>query len=206
MSSLPNIFDWATSELSQDAFLCWLVAHAGASERPDLQHVARAFIAWLWNRAHPERPCEAASVALVTAPRKQQAHTDIFFSARINGAVVPFLIEDKCDTSHHREQLTRYAAWLSTQKLQQGASDDVKVYYKTGHHFEEDRAAVQHGYVVVGLEDIVTFFDGQTATSEVLADYRGYISAMLERRRDALAGFRQLGHDFVQYELGAAPV
>lgn len=200
MSSHPNIFDWATSELSQDAFLCWLVAHAGANERPDLQHVARAFIAWLWNSVHPERPCEAASVTLVAAPQKQQAHTDICFAARIHGAVVPFLMEDKVDTSHHSEQLARYAKWLSEQRLRHGASDDVKVYYKTGYHFEEDRAAAQHGYVVLGLEDIVKFFDEHPAASDFLADYRSHISTMLERRRDALAGFRQLKHDFVQYE------
>lgn len=200
MPSIPNLFDWATSELSQDAFLCWLVAHAGVSERPDLQRVARAFIAWLWNRSHPEAPCRVADVALLRAPLKQQAHTDVFFSALIRGAPVPFLIEDKVHTSHHHDQLKRYAAWLDDQKVQHGAVADVKVYFKTGYHFDEDRAAATHGYQTVGLEDVVGFFSAHLAASEVLDDYRRYVAAMLDDRRRALEGHRSLGRDFVQYE------
>ena len=32
MIKTPNIFDFATSELSQDAFLCWLIAWADSSQ------------------------------------------------------------------------------------------------------------------------------------------------------------------------------
>lgn len=32
MTKTPNIFDFATSELSQDAFLCWLIAWADSSQ------------------------------------------------------------------------------------------------------------------------------------------------------------------------------
>ena len=195
-----NLFDWATSELSQDAFLCWLVAHAGESERPDLQRVARAFIAWLWNRSHPEAPCRGADVSLLRAPLKQQAHTDVYFSALVRGATVPFLIEDKVHTSHHHDQLKRYAMWLDAQKAQHGAAADVKVYFKTGYHFDEDRAAAAHGYQTVGLADIVGFFSAHLAASDVLDDYRRYVTAMLDDRRRALESHRALGRDFVQYE------
>lgn len=200
MTPPPNIFDWATSELSQDAFLCWLVAHAGETDRPELQRVARAFIAWLWNQAHPMAPCDPDAVSFESAPLKQQAHTDVFFSARIRGAVVPFLIEDKVHTSHHGGQLERYAAWLGAQKQKHGATNDVKVYYKTGYHFDEDRAAAKHGYVIVGLDDVVAFFSAHTAASEILDDYRRYVTAMLIERRHALDGYRALWRDFVQYE------
>lgn len=200
MPPTPNLFAWATSELSQDAFLCWLVAHAGETERTDLQRVARAFIAWLWNRSHPEALCEAADVALLRAPSKQEAHTDVFFAARIRGAVVLFLVEDKVRTSHHHGQLQRYAKWLDAQRLAQGAAADVKVYFKTGYHFDEDHAAAAHGYRVVGLDDLVGFFGTHLAASDILDDYRRYVTAMLDDRRAALDGFRALGRDFVQYE------
>jgi hypothetical protein len=32
---LPSLFEFATSELSQDAFLCWVAAHAGQDERAE---------------------------------------------------------------------------------------------------------------------------------------------------------------------------
>lgn len=205
MHSAPNLFDWATSELSQDAFLCWLVAHAGYPERAGLHAVARAFIAWLWNRAHPDAPCEAADVALHTPPAKQQAHTDVFFVARIRDRLVPFLIEDKVHTSHHHNQTERYAKWLAKQGEKLGAADDVKVYFKTGHLFDEDRAVATKDvkgskYGVVGLDDLVAFFDAHTAQSEVLDDYRRHLAAMLADRRAALDNYRDLGRDFVQHE------
>lgn len=200
MPSIPNLFDWATSELSQDAFLCWLVAHAGETDRADLQRVARAFIAWLWNLSHPDAPCRVADVALHRAPSKQEAHTDVFFAARIRGAVVLFLVEDKVRSSHHHGQLQRYAKWLDAQALKHGAAADVKVYFKTGYHFDEDRAAATHRYLVVGLDDVVGFFSAHLAASDILADYRRYVTAMLDERSTALDGFRELGRDFVQYE------
>nr|WP_260390277.1 hypothetical protein [Ornithobacterium rhinotracheale] len=33
MAEKPNLFQYATSELSQDAFLCWLIAWADAREK-----------------------------------------------------------------------------------------------------------------------------------------------------------------------------
>lgn len=205
MHPAPNLFDWATSELSQDAFLCWLVAHAGYPERAGLHTVARAFIAWLWNRAYPARPCDVADIALHTPPAKQQAHTDVFFAARIRGAVVPFLVEDKVHTSHHGGQLERYANWLAGQGEEMGAVDDVKAYFKTGYHFDEDLAAgekVVKGtkYQVVGLDDVVAFFGAHTGVSEVLDDYHRHVSTMRVDRNAALDGYRDLGRDFVQYE------
>lgn len=198
--STPNLFDWATSELSQDAFLCWLVAHAGETERADLQRIARAFIARLWNRSQPATPCDPEDVSLHGAPQRQQAHTDVFFSARIRGAVVPFLIEDKVHTSQHHDQLERYATWLKAQKLKHDAAADVRVYFKTGYHFDEDRAAEKHDYLIVGLDEVVGFYSTHRAASDILDDYRRYVTAMLEGRRAALEGYRALGRDFVQYE------
>ena len=98
------------------------------TERTDLQWVARAFIAELWNRSHPKTKCAPADVTLHKPPRKQLANTDVFFSVLIRGAIVLFLIEDKVRTSDHRNQLPRYAKWLKNQMLSYGATDDVKVY------------------------------------------------------------------------------
>jgi|SRR5580658_9484238 hypothetical protein len=111
---LPNLFDFATSELSQDAFLCWLVAQAGQDERPDLRNLGRAFIALLWRTARGER-VSAEAVRLRTGPVKQFEHIDILFEAEIAGRPTTFVIEDKTDTSHHHNQLQR--------AVQEGAID-----------------------------------------------------------------------------------
>ena len=56
-----NIFDYATKELSQDAFICWLVACASEDGRA-LQHCGQAFISALMNHGREKygRPCVVA--------------------------------------------------------------------------------------------------------------------------------------------------
>ena len=76
----------------------------------------------------------------------------------------------------------------------------MKVYYKTGYHFDEDRAAEACGYQVVGLDDVVGFFGAHLGASDILDDYRRSVAAMLDGRRAALDGYRALRRDFVQYE------
>ena len=204
MTSPLNLFRWATSELSQDAFLCWLIAHAGDTERADLQRVARTFIALLYEKSHPAEKCDLASVSLCKGPFKQLEHTDVFFSAYIGGKIVLFLIEDKVHTSHHGKQLPKYAKWVEEQKKKYGSLTDVKVYFKTGYHFDQDRSAANHGYSVVGIEDMVGFLSEHRADSEILNDYRCHIDGMQADRRKAREEYRELKHDFVQHEFLSA--
>ena len=47
--SKPNLFSFATSELSQDAFICWLVSWANNPEEKELSGCAKDFICMLYN-------------------------------------------------------------------------------------------------------------------------------------------------------------
>lgn len=44
-----NLFDYATSELSQDAFLCWLAAHANENIK-GVSDAAVAFVSKCYDR------------------------------------------------------------------------------------------------------------------------------------------------------------
>src|ERR1700722_12384763 len=98
----PNLFDFATSELSQDAFLCWLIACAGHEENVELWDLGRAFIGWLWSASH-HAPVGHEHVRLLSPPRRQVEHIDILFDAEVAGRRTRFVIEDKTDTSHHHD-------------------------------------------------------------------------------------------------------
>jgi hypothetical protein len=195
----PNLFAYATSELSQDAVLCWMAALA-AHQDADLQRVGRSFLAWLWNVATKD-DIAADRVRLISAPKRQVDHIDILIEAAVDDAKVLFLIEDKTDTSQHSGQLERYAK--STSKL---GARVVPIYFKTGHHFGVDLAAARAGYTVIGLKEWVAFLATQTARSDILDDYREYASKLLHEREEALEllrtplGFLQFSRDFVQYE------
>jgi len=194
----PNLFSFATSELSQDALLCWLSALA-LHDDVDLQQLGRTFIAWLWGRAKgtsiaPEQ------VRLLKNPERQVNHIDVMFEAEIAGVPTLFVIEDKTETSHHSGQLKRYLEAVKHGQV-------VPIYFKTGYHFGADIAAADAKYTVIGLAEWVRFLKAQTVRNDIFEDYRAYVGEMLEKRQAALAalmtptGFIEaFEQDFVQFE------
>jgi len=192
----PNLFSFATSELSQDAFLCWMIALTGSDE-PELRTVGQRFIAWLCSASG----CSASesSIRILRGPKRQEHKIDITFEAEIDGQPLAFAIEDKTNTSHHGDQLKRYKEALKT-------NDPVLIYFKTGYHFPEDLKAKDFGYTVIGADDWVEFLDRIEIKNDILADYRTHIASGLSERRRLLGailtptGFQGFSEDCVQVE------
>lgn len=195
-----NLFDFATSELSQDAFLCWLAALA-SHDNPERQQLGRTFIAWLWESSTGNR-ADVAAVQLIAEPRQQWQKIDVTLEVIIDGVRARILIEDKTETSHHSGQLVRYI-----DLAKQDGVTVVPVYFKTGYHFGSDTDARAAGYTVIGLREWVSFLNDQTLRNDIFDDYRAYTAGLLEKRDKAVAslktplGFEQLKESFVQYEL-----
>ncbi len=199
MSHPNNLFSFATSELSQDAFLCWLAALANDDDA-DLRRLGKSFIAWLWRRS-TGTTVDAVEVQLVQRPKPQWMKIDVTLDVVIAGTRARIIIEDKTETSQHGGQLERY--------LEVARKDGVPtaaIYLKTGYHFGSDDAAVNAGYTVVGLREWVEFLSAQTVRNDILADYGACMSELLRQREEALvklataAGFKQFKEGFVQYE------
>lgn len=105
----PNLFQFATSELSQDAFLCWLLAWADnrySEEDPALHRAGRSFVNALLAK-HGKILNETLVVEL---HRQYQGVVDIV--AVINDRHV-LLIEDKKHAGLHGDQLNRYLAMVT---------------------------------------------------------------------------------------------
>ena len=122
-----NIFKYATSELSQDAFLCWLIAnsHPQYAENADLYKAACGFVYFLINKNGEwayDKPIEEIEVF------KQQNHVDISF---VVNKEVKVIIEDKTDTGAHNGQLERYKK-EEERKLKE-AQKLVCIYLKIGN-------------------------------------------------------------------------
>jgi hypothetical protein len=194
-----SLFSFATSELSQDAFLCWLAGLAD-HDRADLRRLGGSFIAWLWERARGSK-VEPEQVRLLERPKSQWKKIDITLEVAIGERVFRFIIEDKTDTTQHGDQLKRYL-----EIARADGSDVVPIYFKTGYYLGSDRAATEAQYAVVELRPWVEFLSAQTAQSDILDDYRTYVANVLEKREQALArlsdasGFEAFKHDFIQYE------
>lgn len=119
---VPNIFEYATSELSQDAFLCWLMAWSEAPYRSldrSLYEAANQFIEKVFNLHQLPAP-----IIETMQIKRQFKSLDIL--AIINDTYA-ILIEDKTFTKNHSNQLLRYRELVEKEypKLIQ-----LPIYYK----------------------------------------------------------------------------
>lgn len=143
----PNLFSYATSELSQDAFICWLLAWADPACKqadPALHECATAFVRALF-AAHGK---QAPAIQKVEVKR-QDEHIDVL--CVVNDLYL-ILIEDKTHTKHHSDQLERYHAIVS--KRTDSAEFIVPIYFKT--HDQSCYASVLRcGYQVFNRGDFL---------------------------------------------------
>ena len=103
MSGQPNLFRHATKELSQDAFICWLLDWADAAHAQANPHLHRAGCLFLEAllAAHDQHLSPPYTIKV----KRQVCNVDIL--AHINDNLV-LLIEDKTSSGEHSNQLERY--------------------------------------------------------------------------------------------------
>lgn len=162
-----NIFRYATKELSQDAFLCWL-ANWYNYDSP-LKSLAKEFISLIMSRT-VVRDFELKNVAVL----RQYNHIDVLLVINERTGVI---IEDKTFTSEHGKQISRYATQALTEPIvANNATYDLKdvicVYFKTGEYVQADDA-VCHKNEIVKLTrgDMLSLIKPYIEKSEILLDY-----------------------------------
>ena len=124
----PNIFDIATKELSQDAFITWLLTFADNDNQQydkELNLCAKEFVSMLIKKQIPNfnDPIDTVKAG------RQWENIDIW--AEVNGKYL-IIIEDKTISSEHSNQLERYKEiaekWCSENKYE----TPICIYLKTG--------------------------------------------------------------------------
>lgn len=118
----PNIFKYATSELSQDAFLCWFIAWADKEQSKNdlfLHTTACCFVKELLEVS------EDYEIKTVKVGR-QWNNIDVW--ALVNDKYF-IVIEDKKGTSEHSDQLKRYAE-IARKKYEKSDIEVKLVYFK----------------------------------------------------------------------------
>lgn len=122
-----NIFTYATSELSQDAFLCWLCNWANyPQDEKDLYHVAMRFIQRCLPGISLQKPTQVDIYM-------QKYKIDVLLAINHRYMII---IEDKTFTSEHHNQISAYKKTLlekwknDPDGFQVKAEDIFTVYYK----------------------------------------------------------------------------
>ena len=128
----PNLFSSATSELSQDAFICWLLSWAKPENKKYDAHLhacGMAMIQKFFEKHDKPFPNEIRTVEV----KKQDKNIDVL--CIVNGEY-PIIIEDKTRTSNHGDQLAKYFSVIKNRKDEKGnfrykVEDIIPIYFKT---------------------------------------------------------------------------
>lgn len=178
----PNLFQFATSELSQDAILCWLAAWAdpgSAAHDQALHQLGQAFLKIVVEK-HGKKVSDIRTPIKIT-----RQHRGIDVLLVINDSIA-LCIEDKVGTTEHSEQLQRYLAGLK----EDGFSEDqiIPVYVQTGEQGSY-RGVKAAGYGVIRRAELIALlreYLDQGGSDSVARDFHDYL-AEIERR---VAAFR----------------
>lgn len=166
----PNLFTIATKELSQDAFITWLLQWADpCHEAKDkvLHQAAMDFLQTLISlqNSSPEK------ISKVVAGR-QWENIDIWAEVNDNHLLI---IEDKTGTKHHSEQLSRYRAtaqkWCNEHNAQLTC-----VYLKTQSESASSfKTAEKENYAVFKRSDFLRVLNRHDVENDIYKDFRTHL-------------------------------
>jgi hypothetical protein len=171
----PNLFDFATSELSQDAFICWLASWADPlcwELNGPLHETATAFLNRLLEVGRGPKVSEYQTIEI----RQQWNSVDVLLV--VNGTTA-IIIEDKTNSKDHSDQLRRYKKAV----VEKFPEDRIAaVYLKTGDQcgFE---SAQQAGYGCFLRRDFLHVLDRGVAVgvkNDVFTDFHSYLRRIEE--------------------------
>ena len=125
-----NLFAYATSELSQDAFICWLINWINhKNDDENLYKTAVLLLDKFFDLCNISKPKEYLEVKV----KKQFENIDVLVV--VNNEYV-IIIEDKTNTENHSGQLKRYIKVIESDKGISIIPKDFKlinIYFKTGN-------------------------------------------------------------------------
>ncbi|MDY6291309.1 MAG: PD-(D/E)XK nuclease family protein [Succiniclasticum sp.] len=167
-----NLFSFATSELSQDAFICYLVSFAleDSIVHPVLNTCAR-------NMLHLFVPeISAENITLVKIEQQfnleKIGRIDILLTAYSDNGKYKIIVEDKTFTNEHDNQLIKYKKRIS----EVFPEYEVRgVFYKTGFQSNLE-VAEKAGYNIITREKILKFLEPfiVKTNNQIIIDYYNY--------------------------------
>ena len=168
MSALKNLFSYATKELSQDAFLLWLINNWDCDDK-EVKIISKAFI---------NEICGIDVHNIISIDTMKQ-EKDMDISARItykDGSKKALFIEDKT-TSNEHNQLIKYNSEITSLNSKEKFQEIRKVFYKTHFVYDDERDRVQNaGWEIVEMNDIAEFWKRyEKSTNMIIQMYAKHI-------------------------------
>jgi len=161
----PNIFNYATSELSQDAIICYILEWANKEYKntdKDLYTLGITLVKSFLKNIKEEVKIEKIEI------RKQYKHIDILCIVNNKYAII---IEDKVNTSNHSNQLQRY---LDDIKKEFSEDKIVAIYYKIydqSNYYDIKK----NKYIPFLRKDILNILESYNGNNNIIQNYKSYI-------------------------------
>ena len=175
----PNLFDYATSELSQDAFLCWLLKWADpACQRfSEALHEAGVDLIRLLSAKKKKRlPKRINSVEVFKQyGNKEYGYIDVL--CKINeddDDRTAILIEDKKGAQEHSNQLQRY---IELVKKEFPEDRILPVYVQTEDQSDYNEVR-KHGYAVICRPDLLDELEKHTKARQESDVLDGFLQCL----------------------------
>ena len=163
----PNLFNIATSELSQDAMLAWLLMWADESYKDsdqELFHLGQNIVTLLTGIV----PSDIHKVQV----GRQWNNIDIY--AEINDNVF-LAIEDKTETSTHDDQLNRYKESVNAE-YNNKRNKLFFAYVKTGNEPKAKLNIIaQQGYKPVNRAELLAVLNQYKGNNPIVIDYKSHL-------------------------------
>ena len=165
-----NLFEFATKELSQDAFLRWLFENWN-SDQEDVKEASRTLITELLKKSIDFDKITKFNTSA------QERNIDLLIRFVIDEVMYVIVIEDKTYSFSHDDQLIKYKSYAD----KEFADINVKyIYYKTNIISNDERNDVENkGWEVFDINFIHGIFSKlSNLNNNILADYIGHIKKL----------------------------
>ena len=204
----PNLFDYATKELSQDAVICWLIQWCEQEEDAELHNLGRRFLLSLFNKHCRDYVlAELQDSKIQVEIRRQEKQIDVL--VRINGKYV-LLIENKTFSGRHDKQLYRYrdSVLNGETEFTVACRDDLfSIYLKTGTHTYAERHKIDEdselGYKVYDRRDFLEVLNTYHGNNSIVVDFRNYLWQLESKSQSFLNWTEATKKDAPQLGLGS---
>ncbi len=188
MSNKPNIFDYATSELSQDAFFAWLLRWAEDGLRREDKYLhdcalnlLKAFFAEYYSDYHSSlgarflkdiQNFDSVNSIESVDVNCQEKRIDLWLTIETDKGTYYLVIEDKTHSTQHDNQLKTYREYFSEDEKKRTCF----IYLKTGELIKgEEEVVGKEKYSLFDLDSIYDVLKECRSESEI---FRGYFSKL----------------------------
>ena len=198
-----NLFDFATSELSQDAIIAWLFNWFNDKSNLELHKLSKQLIYQITGISKENIETVKVFRQLTSNVKVDQKDVSVKIDVLIIVNNIAVIIEDKTFTHEHDEQIDTYKSGL--QKLiddneipgydctLQPINEIITVYWKTGFYDDFDSAVVANYYIK--RSDLLKALNNINSNNDIFNDYFKHL-LKLEENEKSEQNFEIIKEDF----------